>query len=948
MAPYRRIVSFGALLLLAATGALWAAAGAAQGAPGGEAPSVLSPRSYWRFFYTFGPPRYLSHDGRLVATQSRYASLNGGGSGNQLATEPPPASWTDATFDDSRWCVQRAPLPFQPTVDSDGGGPYTLDCIRRVCARTRFLVAEPARVQRLTLTLKYYGGMLVYLNGREIARGHIPASAPLAGAFYAEPYPPEAYRPVTQEQKEWGMTGNSGFWNSSFYWVPWYYGVKPERKEIHDKFMAFLVGIRCRQLTVTLDPRWLVPGVNVLAIENRCSPIAEIPVGAGNDKFTVPPSNGGYSPRMAHIGVEDIVLTADPSGAVAAANSRPAGVQAWVEDTHRWLLEEDFLEPGVKESRLLRLVGAPGGACSAQAVIGTTRELRRPTARLSALQGPGGAALPASAASVRWARTIPVERLKRANPGAFRTYMQDLFLFRYREGGTGVHFSSGKEEVWGGDSMLLYDRLAPDPPPAVAAGVSQPVWVTVELPRNARPGLYTGELAIAADGLSAMTFAVKLQVIGAPLPAPAAYRSYVGVDESPWALAKAAGVQLWSGEHWRLLEQSIQAAGKLGARVAGIPVIHDTELNNDKDAMVKWVRRGDGSYTFDFTQADRYLGLWTKYCHALPDIVVYMVLTADGYGQGGGTGSVTLLDPATRAESVFTPPQPGTPDGLKLWLECARAVRAHFNSRGIKDEFIHWGLFYDYIGPAGFSLAQPLAKELPSIGWARSSHEGRKIHGTAEMGGGNAVRVTWNAAVRHFGTPPFDLPRLRGGPYYANDETAYQVKDCVGLNDPDRALLLPRADSDVSALGICSPLYQLRSTHEMAMTGRYRGAARICIDGWGRGGYFGPFTPYLLYPGNPGMLDGSAQFEALREGLQELELRLALEQGGTPAAGVKDLLDRRTELAWILPPRPEGVRIGEYFHGWQERSWDLHTAAAAAGGLAPGAADRKRFFDTPP
>jgi hypothetical protein len=91
----------------------------------------------------------------------------------------------------------------------------------------------------------------------------------------------------------------------------------------------------------------------VLAIENRCSPIAEIPVGAGNEKFTVPPSSGGYAPRMAHIGVADIVLTADPLGAVVAANSRPEGVQAWVEDTHRWLLEEDFLESDPDRALLL-------------------------------------------------------------------------------------------------------------------------------------------------------------------------------------------------------------------------------------------------------------------------------------------------------------------------------------------------------------------------------------------------------------------------------------------------------------------------------------------------------------------------------------------------------------------------------------------------------------------
>lgn len=937
-----KIVSrmLGALLL---PGLAIAAGAASPAAPGTNAPAI-STRSYWRYFYTFGPPRYLSHDNKLVATEARYASLNGGGSGNQLTTEPPPAQWADAGFDDARWCVQRAPLPFQPEVDTDGSGPYSLDCIRRVCARTRFVVRNPAELKKLTLEVKYYGGLIVYLNGREVARGHIPGADPLAGECYAEPYPPDAYRPVTPEQKNWGMVNSGGFWNPASYWVPWYYGVKPEQKEANDRFLDGLGNIRRRRISVNLERALLKPGINVLAIENRCSPMVEIPWGRNNETFVVPAPSGGYSPKMAHIGIHDIGVLAEPAGAVVAPD-RPAGVQAWAEDPQRWLLEEDYLEPGVPEQRVIRLVGAPGGTFSGQAVVGTASELANPSAALTPLTGPDGAKLPATAVSIRWARTIPVEQIKRVNPGAFRTYMQDLFLFRYRAGGVNVHFSSGKESGWAGDTMRLFDQLSPDPPAKIAARSTQPVWVTVELPRTAKRGVYTGELRIKAGGMSDVTFPVRLAIIGASLPEPARYQSYVGVDESPWALAKGARVTPWSEEHWRLIEQSIRAAGRLGARVAGIPVIHDTELNNEKDAMIKWVKKNDGSYDFDFTLADRYLALWRKYGHGQSDVIVYLVHTANEYGKGGGTGAVTLIDPVTKQASAFVPPKSDTPEGQKLWVACAQAIRARLNSQGFPDANIHWGLFYDYIGPSSFALAEPLAKAMPTVGWARSSHEGRKIHGSAEMGGGNAVRVSWSAAVRHFGSPPFTLPRIKGGPHYAYDASAYQVKGCEGLTHPDQTLLLPRADSDVSALGLYSPLFQLRSTQEMAMTGKYRGAARICIDGWERGGYFGPFTPYLLYPGKPGTLDGSAQFEALREGLQETEARISLEAVGQPSPAVKRVLDRRTELAWVLPPRPEGVRIGEYYGGWQERSWDLYAATTGAtGSQAPGEAVKTAFF----
>ena len=258
---------------------------------------------------------------------------------------------------------------------------------------------------------------------------------------------------------------------------------------------------------------------------------------------------------------------------------------------------------------------------------------------------------------------------------------------------------------------------------------------------------------------------------------------------------------------------------------------------------------------------------------------------------------------------------------------------------------MHWGLFYDYIGAAGYALSEPLAREIPGVGWARSSHEGRGIHGSAEMGGGNAVKVTWNAAVRAEQKPPF----ARDG----------RVASLKGWSNATARLLLPRADSDVSALSILPPLWQLREVQEMPVTSAYRGFARVCVDGWGRGAYFGPFNPWLPYPawpargpgdagakpGGAGRMDGSIQLEVLREGLQETEARVRLEKLPSPPPAAQNVLDLRTERVWMIPPRPEGQRIAEYWAGWQEMSWDLYAAAAeAGGGKTATAAYKAEFF----
>ncbi|HOX05052.1 MAG TPA: DUF6067 family protein [Planctomycetota bacterium] len=886
------------------------------GAQAGTGAWVVSPRSYWRYHYTFRPAQsWDAKAGKLTFLPTRYGALNTGPTGNQLATPEPPAEWTKAEFDDSAWPVNRAPLPWMPDMDQDGQAAYCCHVIRRACGRTRFLVPDPARVSKLTLEIKFHGGMIAYVNGQEVGRANVARDGALAAEGFAEAYPPENYR------------HDKGWWPPTWPYHRWRDDLKPDQLAQIDK----LESIRVRTLKVEVPKSALRAGANVLSVENRLSPVLAFEMGGRMEVSQ-------WSGRIPHIGITDVALSSDPAGAVVSADARPAGAQAWARDIHQWTLQEDFLEPGAPQSRVLRMAAPRNGACSAQAALGSAGELSAPSATVTELAGPGGAKIPAAVVSVRWARPLAIKQVKQMHKVAFFTYMPDRWLIRYRGAPADTwvaewcpHWDEGRvlAELWAKDTMQVFDQLSPAAPAKIPAGASQPVWVTVEVPKDAAPGLYTGALSVKAGGMDEAKFEVRLQVFDYQLAAPKDYTAYAGIDESPWALAKWAGVKLWSEEHWKLLEQSIAAAGRLGARVAGIPVIHDTELNNGKDAMIKWVKKADGGYDFDFTLADRYLELWRKHCHSQSDVIVYLVHTANEYGKGGGTGAVTLVDGGK--ESAFTPPKADTPEGAKLWLACGKAIREHFSAKGIKDENLHWGLFYDYIGASSYALAEPLAKELPGVGWARSSHEGRKIHGSAEMGGGNAVKVTWNAAVRAEQKPPFS----KDG----------KVTPLKGWSNPTARLLLPRADSDVSALSILPPLWQMREVQEMPITSLHRGFGRICMDGWGRGAYFGPFNPWLVYPAEGGRINASIQYEVLREGLQETEARISLEKKEPLSAEARKVLDLRTERVWMIPPRPEGQRISEYYAGWQESSWDLYAAAAAAaGGKAPGVDERAKFF----
>ncbi len=104
--------------------------------------------------------------------------MGGGGfrSNDPVPTSPPPDDWMQPDFDDSAWVRERRPFQGGPApgITNIGLGQYDESVDLRLlaaCYRTRFVLPEP---EALTLQLAYSGGARVFVNGREIARGHLP------------------------------------------------------------------------------------------------------------------------------------------------------------------------------------------------------------------------------------------------------------------------------------------------------------------------------------------------------------------------------------------------------------------------------------------------------------------------------------------------------------------------------------------------------------------------------------------------------------------------------------------------------------------------------------------------------------------------------------------------------------------------------------------------------
>lgn len=83
----------------------------------------------------------------------------------------------------------------------------------------------------------------------------------------------------------------------------------------------------------------------------------------------------------------------------------------------------------------------------------------------------------------------------------------------------------------------------------IASGKIQPVWVSIDVPAEAKPGLYKGNVVISENGVNSLTFEINLQVLQHLLPPPSKWEYHLDLWQHPWAVSRYNKVSPWSQEH---------------------------------------------------------------------------------------------------------------------------------------------------------------------------------------------------------------------------------------------------------------------------------------------------------------------------------------------------------------------------------------------------------------
>jgi hypothetical protein len=798
---------------------------------------VLDEDTLWRHFHVMGASHYRNNaTGKLERATITWAP--GGWPWTPVAqalfSPLPPADWISPTFDDGAWPRLSWPQPVtappyfvpQPYV-------HLYDTVV-VLARGKFEIKNPAQVKSCTFSLDYWGGVVVYVNGKEVVRQHLPGNMTNMEAV-AEDYPTEAF-------------------------------FRPDGKPLNtdDDKNRDRLALRVRQLREVKIPTSLLrQGVNVVAIEDHAAPALDPAI----MKF-----KGGRFTGWPPIGLLSARLTVSPAsaapmvGRVGLSGPAPRSLQVWNRATYDAVTVFDHGDPA-EPLRPIVINAARNAAFSGRLMVGADGPIKGLKASVGDLAN-GGAKIPAAAVRVRcavpatadksWVAQDRFDGLLDAIPAEIPAITNQPPIERFYD--------------WSVARTAAVSR-------AVA-----PLWFTVRVPSNATPGVYEGLVSVVAEGCPPVKVPLQVRVCAWTAPDPRDFRGQNFIYYAEEVLSKYYEVPSWSDKHFELIGKTLALLAEANSRqvIANLAVDFYGKTTNP-ESLVRWIKQPDGSYTYDFTNFDKYLDtvartIGTPWPLRLNCWGEPAVLWNPTFYRGYGAPAVSLLDPQTGKLERLEQPKLGSKESLAFWRPVFAEMLKKIKARGWL-EATTIGLNSSHARPTPAMV--DVAYELwPTGVWSWGSH-------AAERG---AVFVGTDTnhvmKVRHSENP------------VANMGTPVDVF----RNSPrETGIFLCRNQFSDN-----SPLTYLRRMGEHAILAGYDGTGDFGANQFplkrGTGGYYCPIagrgtewhgvsTEALLYPGPDGPV-ASERFEVYREGMVISEARLYVLRAITEKKLGQELLQR--------------------------------------------------------
>ena len=161
------------------------------------------------------------------------------------------------------------------------------------------------------------------------------------------------------------------------------------------------------------------------------------------------------------------------------------------------------------------------------------------------------------------------------------------------------------------NGYLMPDRLETFERFDLPGHTVRPVWLSVDIPATAEPGVYTGNLEVRTTR-QRMNLRLKINVQKEVLPIPREWKYRLDLWQNPWVVAWKNNLVPWSEEHKVLLKKHLQLYANAGGKYITTYAVHSPWSDNSymiEGGMIEWIKRKNGDWKFDYTIFDTYVAL---------------------------------------------------------------------------------------------------------------------------------------------------------------------------------------------------------------------------------------------------------------------------------------------------------------------------------------------------
>ena len=227
----------------------------------------------------------------------------------------------------------------------------------------------------------------------------------------------------------------------------------------------------------------------------------------------------------------------------------------------------------------------------------------------------------------------------------------------------------------GGPQILAADMLDSLACFDMAPQTTRPVWVTIDVPENAKPGVYLSKVEISHNGSGKLVLPLELTVVDHTLPAPEEWSFHLDLWQHPTAVARAQGLALWSDAHFAALKESMTMLAQAGQKVITATLNKDPwnhQCFDGYEDMIKWTLGKDGSWSYDYKVFDRWVEL-------MMSVGINKMINC--YSMVPWNNELHYMD-ESQGKMVTVVAEPGKPEFVQYWKPFILDFKQHLATKG--------------------------------------------------------------------------------------------------------------------------------------------------------------------------------------------------------------------------------------------------------------------------